>query len=167
MTIALTVVIKPSRIILCTLLCMSCLASLALALFLSNQQFLNFFYPASSYLVGMLAFCLLSGYALHVWRKEGVWRLDVAADGTMKLREEPQARASGVAFSVTLNPHSVIWTTVMVLHLSPDDSKNRTLIVLKDSLDSDSFQRLRVSLLWARQHHLSNNNEKSHIHGNF
>ncbi|MFZ6862770.1 protein YgfX [Undibacterium sp. Ji67W] len=167
MTIALTVVIKPSRIILCAMLSMCFLASLALQLFLSNQQFPIFSYPGSSYLASTLAFCLFGGYALHVWCNEGVCRLDIAADGEMIWREETQSSVSGSAFPVTLGSHSVIWNAAMVLHISTSDSTNRTLIVLKDSLDAVSFQRLRVSLLWVRQHHLSNKRNKSQIDGNF
>ncbi len=112
-------------------------------------------------------FCLLSSCALHVWCNEEICRLNIAADGAMILREEAQGHLSGTAFLVTLNPHSVIWNMAMVLRISTNDSTNRTLIVLKDSLDKVSFQRLRVSLLWVRQHQLSNKHKKSQIHGNF
>ncbi|MFZ6686432.1 protein YgfX [Undibacterium sp. SXout11W] len=166
MSIALTVIIKPSRIILYASLCMCFLASFALHLLL-NQYVFFLLNPGSFYLIVILIFCLFSGYALRVWSRIALCRLDIAVGGAMILREIAKEHMSKTGVAVRVNSNTVIWNDLMVLHMSTDDSSKRTLIVMKDSLSAADFQRLRVSLLWARQHHLSNNKEKSQMYGNF
>ncbi|MBC3862207.1 hypothetical protein H8K32_08880 [Undibacterium jejuense] len=167
MSITLNVVIKPSRIVLVLSLCMCALASLALYLLLFNQQLTFFSNSVFLPVFVILFFSLLCGYVLRKWRLIGFWRLDIASDGAMVLRQITKENHFKASIAVSLSASAVIWNDLMVLHMLENDLSKRTLIVMRDSLDALSFQHLRVSLLWARQHHLSGSKQKNQIGGNF
>ena len=163
--IGLSVTLKSSRILLLATVAMSMVTSFSVGLF---------FYNASNdiaihHLALIFSFTFLAvliSVSIFQWRKCSPIRLDIANDGTMLLRQRRKGDNVDRTNKISLHHDSVIWHGIMVLHFSGNGDFRHSLVVMCDSTDKISFQRLRVSLLWMRQHCLAEVSKKNEFNGN-
>lgn len=143
MSIAVSAVIVPSRVLRWAMLCYG-LASLGagVALALGAASLAG---PPW----GVAGACLLSGAALLCSPAPGrnVRRIDISGLGQLRLTVQqgvgPEGARAGV---MRLLPGSTVWPALLLLRLRGDDGKVSALVLLPDSVEPGQFRRLSVAV---------------------
>ena len=97
------------------------------------------------------AFFLLAALAsLHGWAgATKTHRIDVSGTGTLHLTVQQGMGADPLASSgtvVTLLPATLIWPSLLLLHLADESGRKHTVPVLRDSLAPFEYRALRVAI---------------------
>lgn len=117
----------------------------------------------AAFVVGMLlpervagaAFCaafflLAALCSLHGWAgATKAHQIDVSGTGTLHLTVQQEVEADPVASTgtvVTLLPATLIWPSMLLLHLADAAGNKHTVPVLRDSLAPAEYRSLRVAI---------------------
>ena len=97
------------------------------------------------------AFFLLAALcSVHGWAgATKTHRIDVSGTGTVHLTVQQGMGADPVASAgtvVTLLPATLIWPSMLLLHLADGDGARHTVPVLRDSLAPAEYRALRVAI---------------------
>ncbi|MGJ9417550.1 protein YgfX [Massilia sp. CMS3.1] len=97
------------------------------------------------------AFFLLTALcSVHGWAgATKTHRIDVSGTGTLHLTVKQEMEADPVASAgtvVTLLPATLIWPSMLLLHLADGDGRRHTVPVLRDSLAPAEYRALRVAI---------------------
>lgn len=164
MSIALSVCIKPSRILRHMVFAVCILGNAALVYIVQNARSLDQYS-----LVLLLACCLFSVIGLiKFFRKRFSVGLDISETGNVVLRMPGLRTGASCAIPVRLHQKSTFWPMLILLHLQSDEGGRMVFPVLPDCVDPDVFRRLFVSLRWISAHASSQYIEKNDVSsGNF
>jgi toxin CptA len=143
MSIAVSAVIVPSRLLRCALLCHGA-ANLAVAVALGAGFVRPFCLPLAGAggcaLAGVLILCSLAPA-----RK--VRRIDISGLGQLRLTVQQDIGAHGAqAAPLRLLPDSTLWPGLMLLRLRGADGAVHHLALLPDSVEAGQFRRLSVAI---------------------
>jgi toxin CptA len=143
MSIAVSAVIVPSRLLRRAVLCHGA-ANLAVAAALGAGLARPFYVPlagaAACALAGVLILC-----ALVPGRK--VRRIDISGLGQLRLTVQQDIGAHGAqAAPLRVLPGSTLWPGLMLLRLRGEDGAVRHLALLPDSVEAGQFRRLSVAI---------------------
>ncbi|KQQ96892.1 protein YgfX [Massilia sp. Leaf139] len=145
MSIAVSARVAPSRRLRAALLLFA-LAQLCAAFFvgiLLPERFAGAPVCAAFFLLAAL--CSLHGWA-GATKTHGI---DVSGTGTLHLtvQQEMEAEATASADTVvTLLPATLIWPSMLLLHLLDEAGNRRIVPVLRDSLAPAEYRALRVAI---------------------
>lgn len=97
------------------------------------------------------AFFLLAALSLlHRWAgPTKAHRIDVSETGTIRLTVQQEVEAEPPASDgsvVTLLPASLVWPSMLLLHLADEAGTRHLVPVLRDSLQPSDFRALRVAI---------------------
>ncbi|MDB5937028.1 MAG: hypothetical protein JWQ01_4372 [Massilia sp.] len=162
MSIAVSAVIVPSRVLRLAMLCYG-LAGLGAGIALAAGL------PPSPGLPWAIALaCVLAGAVVLCSPAPGrnVRRIDISGVGQLRLTVQQGvgggARAEVVEVGVELLSGSTVWPGVLVLRLRGSDGAVTALVLLPDSVGAGQFRRLTVALrnLAARTEQATETNKK-------
>lgn len=168
MSIALSVVIKPSRLafLLVGAICLSCVfVGVSIALSLTGEM-------SFAWRMLLCVICMAIGISgLHyASRKRTAHHIDISGIGQIRLVETtalvapprgdaPRAQEPLPA-TVRLMDDSTLWPFLMVLRLHTGQGRAKTVIVLPDSVGRADFKALSVACRWIVAHR----NPAAHMH---
>lgn len=140
MSIAVSAVIVPSRLLRCVLLCHG-LANLVVAVALAADLARPFQFPLSG-----AACCALAGgfilWSLAPFRN--VRGIDISGLGQLRLTVQQDIGARSAP--LRLLPGSTVWPGLILLGLRGEDGVVRRLTLLPDSVAVGQFRRLSVAI---------------------
>ena len=141
MSIALSAVVRPSRLLRCALLLYGAahaVAALAL-LYMTDAR-------TASALVA-LACALAAGLAWRCACRNGTaQRIDVSGIGAVRVTvQQMAARDAQESVPVQILTGSTLWPCLLLLHLKGPDGQRRTLLIAPDSLSAEEFRALAVA----------------------
>ena len=98
-----------------------------------------------------VAFFLLAALSLlHGWAgATKTHRIDVSGTGTIRLTVQQEMEAEPPAsdgWVVTLLPASLVWPSMLLLHLADEAGTRHLVPVLRDSLPPSDYRALRVAI---------------------
>lgn len=98
-----------------------------------------------------VAFFLLAALCvLHGWAgATKTHQIDVSGTGSIRLTVQQEMEADPLAsngFVVTLLPATLVWPSMLLLHLADGAGARHTVPVLRDSLPPDQYRALRVAI---------------------
>jgi toxin CptA len=161
MSIAVSVVVHPSRILLSLLFLIAALsAAIGVAIFSGWFGNLD---PIHRILTGTLpVFMAFFGF-YHGVRHRKTLHIDISGAGQIRMAEaastgpcrsaySPHLRANGTV--VEMMDNSTIWPNLMVLRLRTSDRRIIVVPILQDSVSREAFRALSVACRWiaARGH---------------
>lgn len=159
MSIAVSAVVKPSRIVFCSTLAASAGSGVIGALLWFGQ-----FESMPLAARGAIAIaCLAAGVtaARQILRNRCTRRIDISGNGQIRLAREDQGlpTESRNFLHVRSKPgltqllsSSTLWSHLMILNLKYDDGSRTTLLILPDSMPKTSFRGLAVACRWIAAH---------------
>ncbi|MBX9868731.1 MAG: hypothetical protein K2X63_02950 [Burkholderiaceae bacterium] len=180
MSIALSVILRPSRLLYVLLSLILLLANVGWILGLSQIIQTPILLGLAS-VAGFTLSCI--GFFRSI-RQQKISQLDIDDEGRMIVRRLRLAR-SGSAFnrnissgasefdvvwsaSAELGEDTVVWPNLFVLHLRLATTQIERIVILKDSVDHASFRRLGVALRWLMYDKKSSQMQENTNHqGNF
>jgi hypothetical protein len=160
MSIAVSVVVKPSRLFfgLCAGLCCAC-ALLGCAVFLGAVPALS---RSMSFAAGL--FCVAAAvYGLRsAWRSRQAWGLDISGTGQIRLHraanieQRPSSDTENCSppdgLLVILLPDSTMWPRFLLLRLQDGEGAVHHVAILSDSVPSEAFRAVSVACRWIAAH---------------
>lgn len=159
MTIAVSVTVRPSRILFLMVAAMSLIASVVgfgIGLGYIGELSILYRWPIAAFIL----FTAVFGF-YHGIRHRKLIHMDISGVGQIRLTEvcsagacadpkRPHVRdSSGV---VRLSGDSTIWPHLLLLRLLSDSGKISILPVLPDSVPRDDFRALSVACRWIAAH---------------
>jgi hypothetical protein len=93
----------------------------------------------------LAALCLLHGWA----GATKTHQIDVSGTGGIRLTVQQEMEADPLAsdeFVVTLLPATLVWPSMLLLHLADEHGARHTVPVLRDSLPPSDYRALRVAI---------------------
>jgi len=162
MSIALTVVVRPSRILNALLRSMCfCVASVGIAIGFAWVSDLSL-----PYRLPIAITCILTATAcLYAESYRNTYRISISGDGQIRLSEYDAVfdaticsacdDASGEVFLVSLQDNSIIWPQLLLLHLKADNKKTFIVPIFLDGLSASGFRSLSVACRWIATHNKS------------
>ena len=164
MSIAVSAVVHPSRVVLCLTLAM-CLGSVSIGI-LFGIDASGSIMPFMRTVLGAL--CVMAGMtaAYLVLRKgcarRSTQRIDISGNGQIRVHplhavQVPAGlvpdRAGSPDHLQELLPSSTMWSHLMVLNLrAKNNGTKSTLLILPDSMSQTSFRALSVACHWIAAH---------------
>lgn len=162
MTIAVSVVVKPSRLLLSVLvlLCIG-VALVGIAIGLGVVGELSAWVRLACLLC---CFAAAGGGLVHAVKRRRNYYLDISGSGQIRLRH--MAHGPVDVFKSNIIPHeggmlvvlladSTLWPRFLMLRLQEDGGIVHVLPVLPDSLPVESFRALGVACRWIAAHRFS------------
>lgn len=161
-TIAVTAVVRPSRVLNALLrgmcLCVA-LAGIAIGFSWVGDLSLPFRIP-----IGIA--CIMASTACFYAKCDRVmYQISISGDGQIRVSEyaaESNAKgyfacqnANGEVFSVSLQDNSILWPVLLLLRLKADNGKTFTVPILADCLSASGFRSLSVACRWIATHNQS------------
>lgn len=170
MSIAVSAVVRPSRLLLALTAAMCLLVFGIGALVVAAQpgepgQFARLF---------LAAFCMMLAAvaALRAAALTKTHHIDISGHGQIRLAEykgttaQAKRASEGEGSFVRLAPGTTLWPGMLLLHLKADGQRRIVLPVLPDSVGADQFRSLALACRWIAAHNHSTNQtpleEKSH-----
>jgi toxin CptA len=156
MSIAVSAVVKPSRILL-TAVCVMCVASICIALFVGLGKVGELALSTRTAIFIFTAFAALLGF-YHTVRNQKTLHIDISGKGRFLLHEAdilgstchekkwPHVKEQGEV--MTLMQDSTIWANLLLLRLQNAGGKITVVRVLPDCVSPDSFRALSVACRW-------------------
>ncbi|MBC7455596.1 MAG: flagellar hook-length control protein [Massilia sp.] len=143
MSIAVSAVIKPSRMLRLALLCFGAAnlgAGAALFVYLAPMSVLVWLGAAAMVLTGTLILrCAVT--------KPKVRRIDISGLGQLRMTvQQHSGTPAGRAEIVQMLAGSTIWPGMMVLRCRQENGQVRALVILPDSIEAGQFRHLSVAL---------------------
>lgn len=155
MSIAVSAIVRPSRLFALALLAMG---------FMLYAAALLLHYGGSMLHHALAIACALAGTSISLFplARRNALRIDVSGIGQIRLVDtSPDAAADMIHRSVRdgevvqLLRGSTFWSLLLVLRLQTRSTRVITLLIFPDSVDSDTFHALSVACLWVAANHSS------------
>ncbi|CAN5757589.1 hypothetical protein BH11PSE12_BH11PSE12_30380 [soil metagenome] len=148
MSIAVSVIILPSRTLARLVLLMSVLATACTIYVLARIG-----WSAFIALIALVFLLLLSaGVWIFVSRHRQIGQIDIADSGGIIFRTLNRHHVVLASTAVTLSEKSSLWPYLLLLHLQPSQGKVIVVPILRDSVGRESFRMLSVALQWISVH---------------
>ncbi len=174
MSIAVSAVVKPSKLLQLSL-CIGCLLILYIAVAIGTGKVGELSPQPRWAIVSMLVWSALAAF-FYVFLNRKTFHIDISGIGQIRLKEdisigdlkrqqERQKRENGMHL-VQLMENSTLWPYMLLLRLRAEDQRIRTLVVLPDSMDSQTFRTLKVACRWIAAHNVHNANTKGNTQRN-
>lgn len=144
MTIAVSVYVRPSRILARMVVFFICLNNVVLW-----SVFYSFGLGKLLFLI--LAFICATGSVfliLQFFHRQKIVNLDISDSGELILRIFQSELSIFEPQKVTLTKSSTLWQKILFLHLRAEDGTPYLLVILRDSVDRDAFRTLLVVTRW-------------------
>lgn len=155
MTIAVSVMVSPSRLLTLAVRGMALLAALAIALvlFANSNLSANFRFQIS-----LVASILIGSAIFRLWHPGKTFHIDISGIGQIRLTQYsgvsipykntgmPLDGSSGQL--VQLSPDSILWPHLMLLRFKTAEARILSIPVLNDNLDASDFAQLLISCKW-------------------
>ena len=159
MSIAVSAVVRPSRIVLCLTLGMSA-GSAAIGILLASNVVCSML-PSVRLLLA--AACVFAGVlvACQILRKRCAQRIEISGNGQIRVLPCLASPSNNHASSEQIGnadclqnllPSSTLWSHVMILNLGSNEGTKKTLLILPDTLPPTSFRALSVACHWIAAH---------------
>lgn len=155
MSIAVSVTVKPSRLLfaLTGAMCVIAVSVAPIVYFAEPGQFSYLFRAVLSTTCVASATVAIS----LAFSRRKTWCIDISGIGNIRLMEykdAPQSFGQSDAFGrrVWLAGQSTLWPWCLFLHLRDEQQKVTTLLILKDSLPAEAFRALTVACRWIAEH---------------
>lgn len=162
MSIAVSVVVKPSRFLLTMVGCM-CVAIIFVAIMLGLEKFGEL--PKSIRLL-VITVCIFSAFSAFYWTiwKRKTFHIDISGGGQIRLIEDnglaglvlPQQgsshRSNGKV--VRLMADSTCWSSLLLLRLQDENQQITVLPILRDCVTRNGFRALSVACRWIAAHNI-------------
>lgn len=148
MSIALSVQLKPSRILSRLSIGIYLSANIAVMLAVvayAMPLWLKFVTPLVALVLSSLS---LAGFL----RGQQPVVIHIFDNGRIILRRFNIPRLAGQGIPVKLLDKSVLWPQLLSLHLQAEDESRHRLLILPDSTDAESLRALSVALHWIASH---------------
>lgn len=155
MTIAVSVMVSPSRMLIIAVRSMALLAVFAIVLILFANANLSAIFRFQIVLVASI----LLGSALFLLQRPGkTFHIDISGIGQIRLTQYsgvsipykntgmPLDGSSGQL--VQLSPDSILWPHLMLLRLKAAQGETLSIPVLNDSVNASDFAQLLVACKW-------------------
>lgn len=148
MSIACSVLIKPSQILICLCGVMILLANVALWLTLHASDLP---YTAS---IAVQAVIIAVSVFVFIRYKISLKSLQVhiSNSGAIILKSIGKTQDSAASMRVYLDNGSTLWPVCLFLRLKDDDGVVHSVVVMPDSLDASNFLALSVAMRWIARH---------------
>lgn len=144
MTIAVSTIVHPSRMLIYMLVLMLAFSNGIVAYITYQFEFKLTVVFALTLVFGVVSFL----FALRFYRAQQVIQLDISDSGDIILRLVNSKTSNVEAFNVKLIDKSTFWSQLLLLHLRSDDQRVRVFTILPDCVDADTFRRLSVAVQW-------------------
>ena len=159
MTIAVSAVVRPSRILLSLTLGM-CAGSASIGTLFALQPVASM---APLARVALATACVMAGLivACQILRCRCAQRIEISGNGQIRVStpdaspstsSELSDRFVGAARLYDLLPTSTLWSHLMILNLRAANGTRTTLLILPDSMTQTSFRALSVACHWIAAH---------------
>jgi toxin CptA len=161
-TIAVSAVVRPSRLLLGAVALM-CGAIVVVAGAIAFGMVGDLAAGVRMVIAALCAAVAIFGF-LQAKRAGKTFRIDISGVGQIRLSEDngaagvselgdrPDQRGSGEIMQLLAD--STIWPHLLCLRLQGEDRRVRTVLVLPDSLDSESYRALSVACRWIAAHNI-------------
>ena len=148
MSIAVSVVLRPSRILFACTLGM-CAGVLAIGLAISVSAIGEIAMPIRLILAFACMFAAIFA-AIHAFRDKKSHLIDISENGQIRLTEDVVGAQPSTASTVLveLMAGSTLWPNLLLLRLQTEDRRTISLRILPDSVDQDGMRALSVALRW-------------------
>lgn len=155
MTIAISVVLRPSRLLSFATRGLALSSASSIILLLATNPQLGAIYR---FQMVVTATILIGSALFHVRQTRKTFHIDISGIGQIRLTQyigmststqntdTPLDGSSGKL--VHLQPDSILWSHFMLLRLKAENGKIVSIPVLKDSVVSTGFARLLVACKW-------------------
>ena len=157
MSIALSMVVKPSRLLL-ALVAMQCtLAGLAGAL-IAGGVVGTLLLPARVVLATLCLAAAVYGM-LRYYRERCAIQVEIGADGQIRLADIAAKKGNQISrpalVPAQLLESTTIWSNLLLLRLRLASGSVRTIAILPDCVSKDTFRVLSVACRWIAAHRSS------------
>lgn len=154
MSIALSAVIKPSRLLLALVGAQCMLAGLVGAL-IAGGAVGDLSLPLRALLAASCIAAAACGM-LRYYRERCAFRVEIGADGQIRMAEIAAKNVSKILNSklvpVQLLQCTTIWSYLLLLRLRSASGSVRTIAILPDCVSNDTFRVLSVACRWIAAH---------------
>lgn len=148
MSIAVSAIILPSRILAGMLVFMFVIANAAIG-YAGYSAELNKIYLLIIILVNsLLSVAIFLGY----YRRQHSVRLDISDSGDILLRGLGSKPSHFETLNVRLSERSTFWPQMMLLSFRSEEGQSVVLPILQDSVDAATYRKLAVALNWIATH---------------
>jgi hypothetical protein len=152
MSIAVSAVVKPSRLLLAmsAAICLgSALIGAAIALGMIGEMA-----PWLRTAIGTVCIVAAADALYRTVRARKTLHIDISGHGQIRLVEHSAGDAAqrAPAELVSLMADSTLWPGLLLLHLQTDDRRRIVLTVLPDSVEEGGFRALAVACRWIAAH---------------
>jgi toxin CptA len=159
MSIAVSVIVKPSRLLLLTVggMCLAVIAAAMTAVALAGEL-----PPLSRLLIAFFGFFLAFFGFYHTARNRKALHIDISGTGQLRVKEMASFAGSCQEQNwphvnddvevVRLMGDSTIWPHLLLLRLQSEGGEIKVVRVLHDSISRDGFRALSVACRWIAAH---------------
>lgn len=148
MSIAVSAIILPSRILACMLAFMFAIANAAIGY--------SGYCAEISKIYLLIIVLVSSSLSLHVilryYRRQQAVQLDISDSGDIIFRVLGVKSSHFDSLNVKLSEKSTLWPQLMLLSLCTVDGQTFMVPILPDSVDTVTFRKLSVALNWLAMH---------------
>jgi toxin CptA len=164
MSIAVSVVVNPSRFLLAAVGAM-CIGITSFAAMIGTGHIGELSMPMRLLTAGS---CTVTAFSAFYWvaRTRKTFRIDISDIGQIRLEEyigsgKFSLLADGAKSSVvTLMPDSTIWPHLLLLRLRGEDDQIKVLPILGDCIENDAFRTLSIACRWIAAQSIRAENQK-------
>ncbi|WP_211473384.1 protein YgfX [Collimonas humicola] len=152
MSIALSVVVKPSRLLL-ALVATECGLAGLVAVLIAGGVIGNLLLPVRATLATLCVSAAAYGM-LRYYRGRRAIQLDIAANGQIRMAEIAASNINRISnpVPVQLLESTIIWSHLLLLRLRLASGSVRTIAILPDCVSNDTFRVLSVACRWIAAH---------------
>lgn len=162
MTIAVSTVARPSRILLAMVGAMSVMV-IAIGVAIGVGEVGELSWPSRMAIAAFIVFLGVFGFC-HGVRHRKTIHIDISGAAQIRLTEldaaracidpnRPHVRGSNEVFR--LLPDTTIWPHLLLLRLQADNGKREILVILSDCVSRGDFRALSVACRWIAAHNNS------------
>jgi hypothetical protein len=162
MSIALSAVVKPSRILLVSV-GIICLAVVCLAVTINVTETGEFTLHGRLFVSSLLAVIGISAF-FYVFLNRKTFHIDISGIGQIRLKEyngiddlmrqkEKHGKGDSIG-TVQLANDSTLWPYLLLLRLRAVNQRVSTLIIFPDSMGREDFRALMVACRWIAAHNV-------------
>lgn len=161
MSIAVSAVVRPSRVVLCLTVLM-CLGSVLVGVLIGSNLLVPMAPLARSILAAGCALAALIA-AYQTLCNRCVNYIDISGNGQIRVYVSKSLPSSfqdsrrlrhNTGSLQHLLPSSTLWSHLLILNLRSENGKTMTLLVLPDVMSESSFRALSVACHWIAAHNI-------------
>lgn len=168
MSIAVSAVVKPSRLLLLGI-SISCLVVLGIAAAVGAGKVGELPFQLRWILLAGLVLSGISAF-FYIFLNRKTFHIDISGIGQIRLKEdtgigdlkrqrEKQETENSIQV-VQLLGNSTIWPYLLLLRMRAEDRRIRTLVILPDCMESHTFRALKVACRWIAAHNVHHANTR-------